>query len=81
VEVTDTLARNREGKVRFREQDWKGVSREAVNCVLSLCEKRPARRPTAREALELPWFRMNLPHPPLPPLKDPLKATFPISPE
>lgn len=79
--MRETLARNREGKVRFREQDWKGVSKEAVNCVISLCEKRPAQRPTAREALELPWFHKDLPHHSLQPMQDPLKTSFPLSPK
>lgn len=52
------------GKFVFPAKQWKHVSREARELVRSLMRKTVAKRLTAEQALQHPWFAAPLPGPP-----------------
>lgn len=43
-------------RVEFHERYWKGVSKEARSFISALLQADPSKRPTAKEALKLPWM-------------------------
>ena len=47
---------NARGKVRFREREWRSVSKECIEFIRELTHLDQTKRPTAREALLHPWF-------------------------
>jgi len=65
-------AKIRQGEFEFPEKDWKEVSQEAKQLVKGLITVDPAKRLTAKQALEHAWFKKSggvaLPH-----IKDNLK--------
>jgi len=52
----ELIAETTRAKIEFHERYWKNVSQEAKNFVLTLIKPDPAERPTAHQALELPWL-------------------------
>ena len=52
----EILMRNKECKIYFQDRYWKNVSKEGIDCVLRLTDSDPESRPTARDALNHPWF-------------------------
>lgn len=44
-------------RIQFHDRYWKNVSAEAKDFILTLLKPNPAERPTATEALNLPWLR------------------------
>jgi serine/threonine protein kinase len=53
------LKLNKRCKIQFNNANWKGISQEAVDAVLTLMEIDPVLRPSAEEALEHPWLKMH----------------------
>ncbi|GAB0495321.1 hypothetical protein MMPV_006620 [Pyropia vietnamensis] len=45
-----------EGKIRYPDDLWRGISAEALNLVQSLLKRNPEERPSADEALQHPWI-------------------------
>ena len=50
----------RPGKFVFPAEEWDGISQEGKDFVSLLMSKLPGRRPSAKEALEHPWFAQAL---------------------
>lgn len=47
--------------VKFSGRKWNSISSAAKNCIKQLLHPDPSRRPTALEALQLPWLREQAP--------------------
>ena len=57
----EVYAAVRKGTYSFPEEDWKHVSTEAQNFIVSLLQRDPLRRMTVAQALRHPWLLKNLP--------------------
>ena len=55
----EILMRNRQCKIYFQDRYWSHVSKEGIDLVLRLTESDPTKRPSAKEALQHPWFETN----------------------
>ncbi|KAH6904589.1 CAMK/CAMK1 protein kinase [Coprinopsis sp. MPI-PUGE-AT-0042] len=55
------LKETTEGKVEFHERYWKNVSEEAKTFIKSLLTPDPSKRPTATQALQIPWLTTHSP--------------------
>lgn len=53
---TKSMRLNARGSVKFREREWRRMSKECVQVVEALMCLDQTKRPSAREALLLPWF-------------------------
>jgi serine/threonine protein kinase len=52
--------KNKECKIYFQDVYWRNISKEGVDCVLKFTDPDPEFRPTASEALNLNWFKIEL---------------------
>jgi calcium/calmodulin-dependent protein kinase I len=55
------LKETTEGKVEFHERYWKNVSEEAKTFIKTLLTPDPSKRPTATQALQIPWLTNRSP--------------------
>mmetsp|Transcript_7785 Transcript_7785/g.14902 ORF Transcript_7785/g.14902 Transcript_7785/m.14902 type:complete len:527 (-) Transcript_7785:3970-5550(-) len=57
--VEETLAKNREGRIRFEPSYWADISDDAKDFVMSVTERNSKQRTTAAEALRHRWIYAN----------------------
>ena len=57
--VNELVASNREGTAIFDTRDWNGVSREAIDLVMSLMNPNPESRATVAQALNHRWLNSH----------------------
>ncbi|KDQ17507.1 hypothetical protein BOTBODRAFT_29685 [Botryobasidium botryosum FD-172 SS1] len=52
----ELTAETKRGKIEFHQRYWKNVSDEAKDFIKTILNPDPAKRPTAEQALKLPWL-------------------------
>lgn len=57
----DVLAWVKAGNFTFDHNDWKGVSRDAINLITSMLKKDPEKRLTAEQTLDHVWIKNKAP--------------------
>jgi len=57
----EIIRKNIKGEIYYPEKNWKDVSSEAVDLVLSMTQQDPALRPTANDCMDHQWFKMHHP--------------------
>ncbi|CAG9333066.1 unnamed protein product [Blepharisma stoltei] len=58
--VNEIIRKNRECSIECTGSSWNNITAQAIETLLKLVQKDPTRRPTADEALRLPFFTANL---------------------